>query len=240
MTTLIFDSFEGIEQRLTVLDLIPDTHAWAKDRAGRFVFGNRLFFERFGIQTMQGLLGKTDFDLAPEDLAQRYTDDDKRILNGGTITDKLEIIIGDGSPAEWFLTSKWPIYTSDNCIIGSLGISRHLNQTERKAVPYRELNAPIAYIHAHFAESFSVKDLAQACNLSVSALERRFNKHLNQTPHRFLNEVRLDHARRLLLETSKSIGTIALETGFADHSHFTRAFNKHFALSPRALRQTGS
>jgi transcriptional regulator GlxA family with amidase domain len=72
----------------------------------------------------------------------------------------------------------------------------------------------------------------------VSALERRFKKHLKKTPHQYINEVRLDNARRLLRETDKPIGTIALETGFADHSHFTRAFTRRFGTAPSADRRS--
>jgi len=105
------------------------------------------------------------------------------------------------------------------------------------ANPFRELHAPVDYIARHFASDISVASLAGACNLSISALERRFRKHLDKSPRQYINEVRLDNARRLLLETNKPIGTIALETGFADHSHFTRAFTRKFGLSPRGARR---
>lgn len=236
MTKLVYDTFEGIQRSFAMLDLVPDTHAWVKAADGLFVFGNRLFYERFGIDSLEGLVGKTDFDLAPPDMARRYRTDDDRVLKGDTVTDRLELIGGEKASVEWFLTSKWPIYHSSGNIIGSFGMSRHLNRSERKAVPYRELSTPIEYIQAHFADALSVNELASACNLSVSALERRFKKHLGKTPHQYIIEVRLEHARRLLLDTAKPVGTIALETGFADHSHFTRAFNKQFGSAPSALR----
>ena len=236
MTRLVFNSLENIEQNFAVLELIPDTHAWVKDRDGLFVFGNRLFYERFGISSMRGLVGKTDYDLAPVDMAQRYCADDDRVLDGGAVTDRLELMLGKAESVEWFLTSKSPVYNQAGDIIASFGISRHLNRSERKLVPYQELSTPIDYIQEHFASHLSVDALARACNLSVSALERRFKKHLQKTPHQYITEVRLDHARRLLLDTEKSIGTVALETGFADHSHFTRAFSKHFGQAPSSLR----
>ncbi len=62
-------------------------------------------------------------------------------------------------------------------------------------------------------------------------------RHLKKTPHQYINEVRLDNARQMLLETDKPIGTIALETGFADHSHFTRAFTRKFGVTPRSERR---
>lgn len=237
MTSLVFDSLESAAQGFALLELIPDTHAWVKDTNGHFVCGNRLFYERFGISSMAGLIGKTDYDLAPADMAQKYRDDDDEVLQGGVITDRLELILGQGDSVEWFLTSKWPIQSPRGKILGSIGMGRHLNRSQRKAVPFRELSAPIDYISQHFADSLSVAALAKACNCSVSALERRFKKHLGKTPLKYINEVRLDHALRLLQETEKTIGTIAVETGFADHAHFTRAFTRHFGKSPSGARQ---
>ncbi len=237
MTKLVFADLQAAGQNFALLDLIPDTHAWVKDRDGCFVFGNRLFYERFGISSLQGLLGKTDYDLAPRDLAQRYRDDDAQVLEGGTITDRLELIVGGGASVEWFLTSKWPIFDRQDKVIGSGGVSRHLNRSEGKTVPCRELSAPIEYIGRHFASDISVAALAEACNISVSALERRFRKHIGKTPRQYINEVRLEHARKLLLETDKSIGTVALETGYADHSHFTRAYSKRYGATPSSLRR---
>jgi len=134
------------------------------------------------------------------------------------------------------LTAEWPIYNPRDEVIASFGISRHLNRTEGTAIPFRELRAPVDYICQHFASSISVESLAGACNISVSALERRFKKHLGKTPRQYINEVRLDNARQMLLETQKPIGTIALETGFADHSHFSRAFVRQYAMTPRDAR----
>lgn len=219
-----------------MLELIPDMHAWVKDRQGRFIFGNLLFYSRFGFETMQGLIGKTDYDIAPVDMAQRYRRDDEHVLEGAVVTDRLELIRSAKDEVEWFLTSKTPIYTEDGKVIGSLGISRHLNRTERKAVPFRELHAPIDYIAQHFASDISVESLARACNLSISALERRFKKHLGKSPNQYLNQVRLDHARGLLKETDKPIGTIAMETGYSDHSYFTRIFIRHAGMTPSEYR----
>ena len=238
MARLVYDTLDGIGQSFALLDLFPDTHAWAKDRDGLFVCGNRLFCERFGFASMSDLVGKTDYDLAPADMAERYCSDDKRVLDGATVTDRLELIVGEGDSVEWFLTSKWPLQDRRENIIGTFGMSRHLNYSERRSIPYQELSTPIDYIQQHFSGAISVEELAGACSLSVSALERRFKRHLNKTPRQYITEVRLGHGRRLLVDTEKPIGTIALETGFADHSHFSRAFSKHFGHPPGTLRKS--
>tara|TARA_R110000823_G_scaffold305166_3_gene427075 strand:- start:248 stop:1000 length:753 start_codon:yes stop_codon:yes gene_type:complete len=236
MTKLTIDRLEDAEERFAMLDLLPDTHAWLKDTQGRFVYGNRLFFERFGFTSINSLLRKSDYDLAPDHLAENYVADDALVLQGKVVTDRLELILGRHGRGDWFLTSKWPVYDRREAIIASFGISRHLNRTEGTAQPLRELRAPVDYICEHFAASISVASLASACNISVSALERRFRKHLDKTPHQYINEVRLANARQLLLETDKPVGSIALETGFSDHSHFTRSFTRHFGETPRATR----
>lgn len=233
MTKLVYSSLSGAQQNFAMLDLIPDTHAWIKDREGRFVYGNRMFFERFGLSTLQGLVGKCDFDIAAPHLAEKYVSDDALVLEGGEVSDRLELIAGPGGSGDWFLTSKWPIYDPRDRILGSLGISRHLNGADRTAIPFRELRAPVDYISQHFDGPISVKALASACNISVSALERRFRKHLGCTPRQYITEVRLDNARKMIRETDKPIGVIAQETGFADHSHLSRAYKKHFGSSPR-------
>jgi len=236
MTIPKIDNLDHIKAGVAFLDLIPDTHVWVKNTQGKFVYGNRLFFERLGFSSMQALLGKSDFDIAPAYLAQKYCEDDAHVLEGGLVTDRLELILDNTETGDWFLTSKWPIYNLRDTVIGTMGLSRHLNKTERNALPFHELQAPVDYIRKHFSSSISVTALASACNISVSALERRFKKHLQKTPRQYLNEVRLDHARQLLLETDKSIGSVALETGFADHSHFTRAFRRYFNETPREAR----
>lgn len=237
MTNLVYPSLQGAEQSFALLDLIPDTHAWVKDVDGCFVYGNRLFYERFGFNSLATLLGKTDYDLAPAALAEKYCSDDIQVLQGSVVNDRLELMLAEGQAGDWFLTSKWPIYNLQGHIIGTCGMSRHLNKTEGTAIPFRELRAPIDYIHQNFASDISVQSLASACNISVSALERRFKKHLKKTPHQYISDVRLDKARQMLRETDKPIGSIALETGFADHSHFTRTFTRMFGIAPSKERR---
>ncbi|MEM9255935.1 MAG: helix-turn-helix domain-containing protein [Pseudomonadota bacterium] len=240
MKKLVFSSLEQVEQSFGFLDVIPDTHAWVKNAQGQFVCGNRLFFERFGFRSMAALVGRCDADIAPSHLAEQYTADDAMVLQGGIVTDRLELILGPEQSSDWFLTSKRPIYDSRACVLGTFGFSRHLKRTESAATSYQELRAPVDYISQNFSDKLSVQSLADACSLSVSALERRFRKHLNKTPRQYIIEVRLEHAKKMLLETDKPVGRIALETGFADHSHLTRAFSARYGLTPSETRRSSA
>ncbi len=236
MTRIEFKAINDVCDSFQLLEVYPDIHAWVKDREGRFVHANTLFLQRFGFNHIEQLQGKNDFDLAPKQMAIEYVKDDHKILEGQIITDRLEIIRKHNEAGGWFLTSKWPVYDQNNNIIGTYGSSRHLNKTDVAATPFRDLNGSTEYIQRHFSGPITVEEVAKAVHLSVSALERRFKKHLSKTPRQYIMELRLDHAQKLLFESGKSLACIALESGFSDHSHFTRAFVKRFMLSPSEFR----
>ena len=84
----------------------------------------------------------------------------------------------------------------------------------------------------------SMQQLADVAHLSISALERRFKKHLSKTPKQFINEFRLEMARKLLLETNLSIAVVASEVGFPDHSYFSKKFKRLFGQLPTQFRES--
>lgn len=86
---------------------------------------------------------------------------------------------------------------------------------------------------------FDVEQLARELNLSRSQLFRKFNSLLQQPPKTFILSIRLTTAKKMLLETGKSIKEIAYETGFSSPNFFTRQFKKAFGESPSELRKSG-
>lgn len=97
-------------------------------------------------------------------------------------------------------------------------------------------------IHADPAHHWTVKELAEKCNLSRSAFSERFVKTVGQTPAAYLAEVRLDNAADLLVNTTGSIAAIGSEVGYDSEAAFSRAFSKRFAMPPSRwrLRKEGS
>jgi transcriptional regulator GlxA family with amidase domain len=100
-----------------------------------------------------------------------------------------------------------------------------------------ELKVPVQYIRDNFHTELSIEKLAQVAHLPVSALERRFKKYLAKTPKQFIRQIRLDNARRLLVETKLPIAKIAYQPGFSNHSYFSRHFKLMFDELPSELRQ---
>lgn len=78
--------------------------------------------------------------------------------------------------------------------------------------------------------------IANAIGLSLRQLERLFHKYCHCTPQRYYLRLRLEHARRLLLETNMSILNASIATGFASQSHFTKCYRDHYGYTPKQER----
>lgn len=79
----------------------------------------------------------------------------------------------------------------------------------------------------------SLQDLAQQSGLSRFQLLRAFAKVTGMTPHAYLLQRRLHHARRLIAAGTPLV-QVAIDSGFADQSHLTRLFVRNFGISPGA------
>ena len=162
----------------------------------------------------------------------------KKVLAGESVTDRLEMNMNNSGEVAWFSTSKRPLLAENGEITGSYGITRHLQKTVKSLSGIDELKTPVDFIRHNFHLEITIEQLADVAYLSVSALERRFKKYLAKTPKQFIREIRLEHARRLLIETKLPIAEVAYQSGFADHSYFSRHFKLMFNELPSELRQS--
>ena len=230
----------GVKQIIAMFDLLPGILFWIKDRESRIIHVNNMFLEHLGMKSVEHILGKTDEAFSPYYLARQYLLDDTKVMNGELITDRLELNMLKTGGYGWFSTSKRPLKDDTGEIIGSYGFTQHLEKTSHLLSTVNAINTPVEYVRQHFSEEITVEHLAQISYLSVSALERRFKKHLSKTPKQFINQVRLENARKLVMETDRPIIEIALDCGFSDHSYFSKQFKLLFAIQPTKLRTQNS
>ncbi len=91
------------------------------------------------------------------------------------------------------------------------------------------------YLETHYMENVSLDDLCRLTGLSKYYLLRTFTKQKGISPYSYLENIRIDKAKKLLEQGVFPIDA-ALQTGFADQSHFSNFFKKFIGLTPKQYR----
>jgi transcriptional regulator GlxA family with amidase domain len=94
----------------------------------------------------------------------------------------------------------------------------------------------LAYFHQNYQNPLSRQQVASAVGVSEDYLSRIFHKEMGLSPWECLNRHRIQKARELLAQTSKSITEIAAEVGFEDSAYFSRVFRQYSGQSPKNYR----
>jgi two-component system cell cycle sensor histidine kinase/response regulator CckA len=106
----------------TLVDTIPD-YVWLKDDDGRYLELNRRCEAVHGRPKGQ-VVGLTDLELFPREVAEAYRDHDRRaVAAGGPVSQDEWVTFPDGH-RELFLTTKTPMFAADGRLVGVLGIAR--------------------------------------------------------------------------------------------------------------------
>ncbi|MBI3152346.1 MAG: response regulator [Chloroflexi bacterium] len=139
----------------TLIDNLPD-RVYVKDAQGRKTLSNTADMLASGAKTMQEVLGKTDFDTYPAELANKFWADDKFILETQTpVLNREELGLDENGNSVWVMTSKMPVKDSQGQVVGLVGIGRDI--TERKRAELETLrqkqyfeslvsNSPVAIV----------------------------------------------------------------------------------------------
>jgi PAS domain S-box-containing protein len=114
----------------TIIDTIPDS-IYVKDKEYRKIVANKTDWQYSGAQSEAEVLGKTDFDTYPQELAQQFYEDDRRVIEmGESLLNREEMLTGtDGMPV-WLSSTKLPLRNKSGEIVGLVGVGRDI--TEQK------------------------------------------------------------------------------------------------------------
>lgn len=115
--------------------------------------------------------------------------------------------------------------------------SLRLPRPERAGLDARRLDRVIDFMNAHIATAISVGDLADVACLSRHHFSRAFQAATGLPPHRYMSELRLDRARRMLSETDTPISRISEDCQFSSQAAFSRAFLRGTGTTPSEYRR---
>jgi PAS domain S-box-containing protein len=101
---------------LSLVETLPQK-VLRKDTSGRFTFANQRFCQLLG-KPLNEILGKTDFDFFPEDLAQKYRNDDKRVMESKKSLDIAEEHVNVNEKIQYVQVVKLPLYDAHQQVIG--------------------------------------------------------------------------------------------------------------------------
>src|SRR5690606_91347 len=112
----------------TLIQNMPDA-MYMKDIEARKIIANEEDIRNCGLEHEEQVLGKTDFDIYPVEVAQKFYEDDMKVLKKGLhIMNREEEL--PGSPRKWILTSKIPLKDENGNISGLVGVGHDI--THRK------------------------------------------------------------------------------------------------------------
>ncbi|MFA4923841.1 MAG: PAS domain-containing sensor histidine kinase, partial [Ignavibacteriaceae bacterium] len=140
----------------TVIDNIPDS-IYCKDIAGRKTLANVTELSYSGVKTEKEILGKTDFDFYPKELAEGFFSDDQLVIQSGQpILNREEYLLDEKGEKQWLLTSKIPLKDEKGIILGLVGIGRNITARKCAELIIQQQNNQLLELNATKDKFFSI------------------------------------------------------------------------------------
>ena len=134
----------------SLIDNIPD-YIYVKDAESRFTVANKALAQLVGARSTANMLGKTDFDYFPKELASAFQRDEQEIIRSGReVQQQEETTLDSEGQEKWTLTTKVPLRDARGRVVGIVGIGRDI--TVRKKAKWEEKRADEATEAATRAE----------------------------------------------------------------------------------------
>jgi sigma-B regulation protein RsbU (phosphoserine phosphatase) len=146
----------------SLVETMPQ-NVFRKDPQGRFTFANQQYCKHYHCK-LEDILGKTDFDFFPRELAEQYTRDDQRVMQTGQTYEIVEEHHPLGQEKRITQVVKTPLYGSDGKIIGLQGIFWDITERKRAEEQIRHANMQLA----HSREELRTKNLLMEENLRMA------------------------------------------------------------------------
>jgi AraC-like DNA-binding protein len=100
-----------------------------------------------------------------------------------------------------------------------------------------ELHKIMNYLNESYNHQHTIEELSNKCNLSPYYFIRKFKKVSGYSPQKYLLKIRMENAKKMLIESDLTISNIGTMVGFKDALYFSKAFKEFVGLSPSQFRK---
>ena len=226
-------SLAADSQFYQLFDHLPGISFFAKNSRFQIVCANRHFVESLGYREEAELIGKEDFDIFPQRLAENFRRDDEEVVKTGQARlNIVELFFNPQGIPDWFITNKMPLRDKRGRVIGVMGTTQSYGQALQTVHPYLQIDKALTYIRENFRKHLSVEELAATVHLSTRQLHRKFVETFGCSPQAFIMKLRIQAGCEALQHEDAQISLVSAELGFCDQSSFTHHFHKHMGMTP--------
>jgi len=177
----------------------------------------------FAPKVLESMLGD-ELDSAKTDTPVVLLYDDKVARCAALLADECqEPLSGDRLYGESLTTA----------LTGALFTRRKVETQRANGLSRWQLRRAMEYLEAHMTQDISLDEMAKLVGLSQSQFARSFKISAGMPPYKWSLDARIKRAQELLLHGKESIALIAIQTGFADQSHFTKTFRRATGATPK-------
>jgi AraC family transcriptional regulator len=121
-------------------------------------------------------------------------------------------------------------------VVGLTGHARVRKSGHVPAMAPYQMRRVNDYVKTHLDKKIALRDMAREAGLSASHFSRLFRMSAGKTPHQYVLEQRIEHAKSLMTGSRHSLLDIAIASGFRTHQHFSKVFHRVTGRSPRQYR----
>ncbi|HAH9124868.1 TPA: AraC family transcriptional regulator N-terminal domain-containing protein [Enterobacter hormaechei] len=111
-------------------------------------------------------------------------------------------------------------------------LGRKIAQIGHTQSPLRRISKAVIWLREHFAENFTINDLAASVHMSSSTFYQHFKSVTSLSPLQYQKALRLLEARRLLLSTARDVDSVGRAVGYLSSSQFSREYTRMFGDAP--------
>lgn len=215
---------------------LPGVLFYIKNCERQFIAANRSLLNRLGLSSENEIVGNTDEDYFPPELAAGFENGDRQVIESGEPVFRLvEQYYNEQRLLDWHVATKLPIYDREGEIIGLMGVHRS-SDNSTATTPVSGLAKATEFLRKNSDRRVTTEEMSAAAGMSVWQLRRRFRKAFGMTPHDFERSSRVKASCQALVDSDLSLAEIALSHGFCDQSAFSVQFRKQMGSTPKEYR----